>query len=259
MGFLGALSLSASGPQSRKPSRPEAERACDTELTARAPHPPSRQINLTRWRQQRRFTVKPIALGFLIVKWRSRAFSRPDFSSWSSVARIALATLLPCGLARCCSRGIHQIAKGIRSRREHQSVALADDFLVRFHGFDELIEASRLRRRLICRCVDAGRLGVRRAADLFDRLVGAGLDDAQIALLVAEDLRCLAFTLGAKARSDLLPLGDHALVNLLDHARVVVDALETHVQKLDAELAQLGGRCVLYLALDLFAPLCDGR
>src|SRR6187551_712989 len=74
MGFLGALSVPAAGLQSRKPSRPEAERACDTELTARAPHPPSRRMNITRWRQLLMVTVhQAIAPCSLIVKSLARA------------------------------------------------------------------------------------------------------------------------------------------------------------------------------------------
>src|SRR6185369_9665458 len=192
-------------------------------------------------------TALKFCLGYATVSVRRREKSARCATSGGPGRR-------DCLLPRRRSRGIHQIAEWIGAGREHQRVTFADDFLVGLHGFHELVQVSGFRGGLVRRCVDARRRGVRRSANLLDLFVRAGLDDAQIALFVAEDLGGFAFTLGAKARCDLLSLGNHALVDFLDHARVVVDALETHVQKLDAELAQLGGRRILDLALDLFAP-----
>src|SRR6185295_8552935 len=157
-----------------------------------------------------------------------------------------------------CAGCVAQEAVQVAAGREYERVAFGDDLLVGAHGLDEGVEAASLRALRVRGGIDAGGLGVGCAADLLHALVRLRLDDAQIALAVAEDLGGFALTFRAEAGSNLLALRDHALVDLLDHARVVVDALEANVQELDAELRELGLGRVSDLVLDDRAPLLNG-
>src|SRR5690606_29399377 len=107
--------------------------------------------------------------------------------------------------------------------------------------------------------VDARRPGVGLTDDLLRAALGLRADLAQVALHGAQDLLASAFALRAEARRDTLPLRDHAALDLLAHGIDVVDALDAHVDELDAERGHLplGGR--EDVALELAAAALRAR
>src|SRR5690606_8542184 len=83
--------------------------------------------------------------------------------------------------------------------------------------------------------VDARRLGVGLAADLLRPPLAVGEDAPLLALGLAVDLGAAPGAFGAELLGDALALGDHPILDLAADLVDVVEALDAHVDQLDAE------------------------
>src|SRR6185312_3155017 len=109
----------------------------------------------------------------------------------------------------------------------------ANRLSIRLHAAVEGVEVAVFRIRLR---VDLGRLGVARAADLLGVPVGFGQDYSALAVGVCPDARELLVSLRAKLRGDALALLAHAVVDRFADLFRKLDALDAHIDDLDADL-----------------------
>jgi hypothetical protein len=138
-----------------------------------------------------------------------------------------------------------QIPEEIRVRLDHERGIAADGAI----ALQRLEEGVELRVRAVGAAVDARRLGVGLADDLLRLARGFGADGGELALHVAQDFLALALAFRAEALGDALPFGDHAVLDLHAHRVDVIDALQAHVDQLDAEpghQARGGGQHFLF-------------
>src|SRR5207244_5345143 len=87
--------------------------------------------------------------------------------------------------------------------------------------------------------IDAGGFGVRLADGLLGLTIRLRAYAVQLALLLATNLGAGAVTFGAVTRRNPPALRNHALVDPLFHLTHVVDALDPHINELDAQIGHV--------------------
>ena len=109
-------------------------------------------------------------------------------------------------------------------------------------GLEAAIELGELRVAAERLGVDRRGLGVALALDLLRVAVGLGDDHLALAVGVGADLLALGGAGGAQLVGDVLALDVHAAVDRLGDVADEVDALDAHVEDLDAERLGVVGR-----------------
>src|SRR5262245_28882954 len=131
---------------------------------------------------------------------------------------------------------VFQIAVEIAAGGQQQTRVLLERLFI---GVEGLVKRIKLRVLAIGFSVDAGRFGIGLADGLLGFAIRLRAYAVQLALLLATNLGAGAIAFRAVTRRNPPALGNHAFVDPLLDLTHIVDALDTYIDELDAQIGHV--------------------